>query len=157
MSFKTVSGWTAPTSQNVTIIAGQTVTTSGTYTPQYTLAAYVVIGHGTLYSPTGLQNANAVVTLTAAPDSGYRVKAWTGTDNDSLTTNTNTVTMTGNKTVTVEFELIPPPFLGCFGGTANKTSFGSPTGKGGDTVLLLSVSATLFLVRSRRQRRLPLQ
>lgn len=47
-----------------------------------------------------------VVALTASPDEGYRVKLWTGTDDDSKTTLANTVTMTTNKTVTVEFELI---------------------------------------------------
>ncbi|MCX5757590.1 MAG: PASTA domain-containing protein, partial [Candidatus Hydrogenedentes bacterium] len=51
----------------------------------------------------------------------------------------------------------PQLTVGCFGGTTNNTSFGSPTGKNGDTVLLLSVSAGLCLVGSRRQRRLSLQ
>ncbi len=51
----------------------------------------------------------------------------------------------------------PGPPAGCFGGIAGNTSFGSPTGKNGDMVLLLSMGATLFLVGSRRQRHLSLQ
>ncbi|MHC4497521.1 MAG: right-handed parallel beta-helix repeat-containing protein [Planctomycetota bacterium] len=48
---------------------------------------------------------DAVAQLTAHADPNYRVKAWTGTDNDSSTWPNNTVTMTGDKHVTVEFEL----------------------------------------------------
>ncbi|MCX5758253.1 MAG: PASTA domain-containing protein, partial [Candidatus Hydrogenedentes bacterium] len=47
----------------------------------------------------------------------------------------------------------PQPPTGCFGGTINGISFGSPTGKSGDTVLFLSVSVVLFHLGSRRQRR----
>lgn len=71
----------------------------------YRLATAVIGGHGTLAPASGPQDANAVVQLTATPDSGYLVKRWTGTDDDSSTANTNTVTMTGAKSVTVEFEL----------------------------------------------------
>ena len=45
-----------------------------------------------------------VVTLTATPNGGWRVKAWSGTDNDSSTATTNTVIMNSDRTVTVEFE-----------------------------------------------------
>jgi len=72
----------------------------------FMLTTSVVGGHGTLDPLTGLQPANAVVPLTAAPAAGYRVKTWTGTDNDASTADTNTVTMTSDKTVRVEFELI---------------------------------------------------
>ncbi|HPD46095.1 MAG TPA: right-handed parallel beta-helix repeat-containing protein [Anaerohalosphaeraceae bacterium] len=48
-----------------------------------------------------------VVNLTAYPEAGYRVKRWTGTDDDALTTPTNTVTMNWDKLVTVEFEPTP--------------------------------------------------
>jgi hypothetical protein len=47
------------------------------------------------------------VQLTAFPDSGYRVAAWTGTDDDASTSDTNTVTINKDKTVAVTFELIP--------------------------------------------------
>ena len=74
---------------------------------QNSLTTSVTGGHGKLSPASGVQLTNAVITLTAAPDSGYRVKAWTGTDNDTLKTNANTVTMNHDRTVTVSFELIP--------------------------------------------------
>ncbi len=74
---------------------------------QYALTASVVGGHGSVSPTSGSYAAGTVVTLTATPNTGYRVKAWNGTNNDSSTSNTNTVTMNSNKTVTVEFELIP--------------------------------------------------
>jgi hypothetical protein len=47
------------------------------------------------------------VTLTAAPADGYRIKAWTGTDDNWSTGSTNTVTMTQDQTVTVQFAAMP--------------------------------------------------
>lgn len=41
----------------------------------------------------GQYSPGAHVTLTAAPASGWKVKNWTGTDNDASTSTTNTVTM----------------------------------------------------------------
>lgn len=35
VEFKTIAGWTSPTAKNVTIVNGQTASTSGTYTQQY--------------------------------------------------------------------------------------------------------------------------
>jgi predicted outer membrane repeat protein len=47
-----------------------------------------------------------VVTITAAPDMGWRVKAWYGTEDDNSVNTTNTVIMDSNsKAVSVEFEL----------------------------------------------------
>ncbi|HEW78577.1 MAG TPA: hypothetical protein ENH34_01225, partial [Phycisphaerales bacterium] len=43
------------------------------------------------------------VTLTATPNSGWWVKTWSGTDDDSSTKTTNAVIMSSDKTVTVEF------------------------------------------------------
>ncbi|MHC4705261.1 MAG: InlB B-repeat-containing protein, partial [Planctomycetota bacterium] len=45
-----------------------------------------------------------VVAITAVPERGYKVKQWTGTDDDSSTSSVNTVTMDSDITVTVEFE-----------------------------------------------------
>jgi parallel beta-helix repeat protein len=49
------------------------------------------------------------VQLTAVPDEGYRVKKWSGTDDDTSRSNDNTVTMNSDRTVRVEFE--PPTIL----------------------------------------------
>ncbi len=62
----------------------------------------------------------AEVVLTADPCDGYRVKAWTGTDNDTSTANTNVVTMDANETVTVEFEVLPMWILTTSAGTHGK-------------------------------------
>ncbi|MHC4498684.1 MAG: right-handed parallel beta-helix repeat-containing protein, partial [Planctomycetota bacterium] len=48
-----------------------------------------------------------VVTLTAVPDAGYKVRAWTGTDDDTSTSRINTVTVTQDTIVTVQFEPAP--------------------------------------------------
>ncbi|MDD5133881.1 MAG: right-handed parallel beta-helix repeat-containing protein [Phycisphaerae bacterium] len=73
----------------------------------YQLASGIVGGNGSLLPESGSFAVNLVVELTAAPDLGYRVRQWTGTDNDALKTTVNQVTMNSNKTVTVEFEVIP--------------------------------------------------
>jgi hypothetical protein len=79
---------------------------------QYTLTTQLVNLHGSI-NPSGKHSfpEGTVVPLTVQADSGYRLKAWSGTDNNQSTLLNNSVTMTGNKTVTVEFEpLAPPPF-----------------------------------------------
>jgi parallel beta-helix repeat protein len=73
-------------------------------------------GHGTFsINPAGKDNGGGnhsyfkgtLVTITAVPDAGWRVKSWSGTNNDSSTNKINTVIMDSNKTeppVTIEFE-----------------------------------------------------
>ncbi|MCK4752260.1 MAG: S8 family serine peptidase [Planctomycetes bacterium] len=81
-----------------------------------------VIGNGTISATPGAVNPGGGfllplptlgtnVSLTAAPATGYRVKSWTGTDDDPNTTNNNSAFMDTNKTVTVEFELDLPKIL----------------------------------------------
>jgi hypothetical protein len=48
-----------------------------------------------------------IVTLTAVPDAGYKVRQWTGTDDDTSTSRIITVTVTEDTHVTVEFEPAP--------------------------------------------------
>ncbi|MHC4110516.1 MAG: right-handed parallel beta-helix repeat-containing protein [Planctomycetota bacterium] len=48
-----------------------------------------------------------VIDLTAYPDIGYKVKQWTGTDDDTSTSRYNTVTLTADRHVTIEFEQAP--------------------------------------------------
>ncbi|MBN2456930.1 MAG: S8 family serine peptidase [Sedimentisphaerales bacterium] len=55
-----------------------------------------------------LVNQATVVSLEAVPDPNYRVKQWTGTDNDATTGQNNTVTMDSDKTVIVDFEFALP-------------------------------------------------
>jgi len=91
---------------SVTMTAGKRVTVEFEAIT-HSLTTGVVNGHGTLVPSSGSQNEGTTVALTATPDSGYRVKAWTGTDDDTLKTNANAVTMTADKSVLVEFEPIP--------------------------------------------------
>jgi hypothetical protein len=82
----------------------------------YGLTTSVVGGSGTVaptspapldYDPiTGIYTYydGTTVTITASPDSGWRVLNWYGTNDDSLKTLTNTVVMNSNRAVAVEFE-----------------------------------------------------
>lgn len=63
-------------------------------------------GGGSISPASGSYSAGSVVTLTATPDTGYRIKRWSGTNNDSSTSSTNQVTMNSNRNVYVEFERI---------------------------------------------------
>jgi hypothetical protein len=72
------------------------------------LTTGVIGGHGTVSPASGTYDLAAMVTLTATPETGYYVKAWTGTDNDSSTSTINALRMTGNRTVTVEFAAAAP-------------------------------------------------
>ncbi|MEJ2703019.1 MAG: S8 family serine peptidase, partial [Sedimentisphaerales bacterium] len=64
--------------------------------------------HGRVEPASGTYRQYEVVRLTAYPDPGYRVKQWTGTDNDSPTDPNNTlITLTADADVTVEFQEIP--------------------------------------------------
>ena len=73
----------------------------------YQLTTSVIGGNGSILPASGDFAANSTVPLTATPGAGYRVMQWSGTDNDALKTADNQVTMDSNKTVTVEFEVIP--------------------------------------------------
>jgi hypothetical protein len=72
----------------------------------YTLNTSVVNASGTISvaQTTEPYVQGTVVSLTATPDSGYQLLAWTGTDNDNSRINSNTVTMNADRTVLVEFE-----------------------------------------------------
>ena len=68
-------------------------------------------GHGTISPQRGNYPEGTIVTLTALPQTGYRVKKWTGTNDNNSVALTNTVTMNVNKNVTVGFEAIPRYYL----------------------------------------------
>jgi len=58
--------------------------------------------------PTSHYIAGQSISLTASPAAGWRVKSWSGTDNNSSTATTNTVTMPANNhTISVTYEMIP--------------------------------------------------
>lgn len=119
-----LSGWgddcaTATTTCTLTMDAGQTA--SATFTPvaanQFTLNV-TKSGNGTVTSsPAGISipsggaagaftyDEGTVVTLTATPDAGWRIAAWSGAG--CAGTGTCDVTMDANQSVSLVLELIP--------------------------------------------------
>ncbi len=65
------------------------------------------LAHGRVEPASGLYRQYEVVRLKARPNDGYRVKTWSGTDDDSLKGSDNTITLVANATVKVEFEKTP--------------------------------------------------
>jgi hypothetical protein len=70
----------------------------------FQLTASVIGGSGTISPTSGSYYAGTIVTLTATPNPGWRVKRWSGTNNDSSTSTTNIVIMNSDKNVGVEFD-----------------------------------------------------
>jgi hypothetical protein len=112
----------------------------------YSITSSVVGTHGQLWPLDLTYLEGSVVVVSCEPDPGYRVKKWTGTDDDSLTTNTNTVTMTGDKTLTVEFEAIPASAVNADGSAATLTEKGSTGGILPSDLSVLPKSCTLLTV-----------
>ena len=74
--------------------------------PTYTLTTSATNGSVSLSPPGGVYNAGTVVTVTAIPNSGYAFTNWSGDLSGSV--NPTTITMNGNKSVTANFNVIPP-------------------------------------------------
>ncbi len=86
--------------------------TAGGSLPVYELQLSVIDGSGTVTPTTGLLIGGVYkyfegtrVELQAAPDVGWRVESWSGTENDSSVLTTNYVVMNADKTVEIKFEL----------------------------------------------------
>ncbi|MBI9018393.1 MAG: hypothetical protein JEZ07_14160 [Phycisphaerae bacterium] len=79
-----------------------------TYTLTLTVKGKVPNGTAPTMDPAGgVYTEGQVVTLTANPDAGYRVKSWTGCDTKKSMLPTNTITMTKDKKVSIQYELTP--------------------------------------------------
>ena len=77
--------------------------------PKFHLTAAVVGGSGTILVspaplPDGSYYAGTVVTITAQPQTGWVVKKWTGTDDDSEVAAVEKVIMNSDRSITVEFK-----------------------------------------------------
>jgi hypothetical protein len=105
--------------------------------PSFTLTASVIAGLGTISPTTGSYIAGTVVTLTATPSAGWRVKEWKGADAGG-TALVNTVTMNSNKTVTVEFEPPRTLLVSVGGGSGFYSSIQDAitAAKDGDTIIV---------------------
>lgn len=104
---------------NTVTMNGDKVVTVQFVKTKYMLTIWVYGGNGRLFAEWSeddtLYNFEApiaypvkfgtVVQLTAEPSGGYRVKRWSGTDDDSSRSANNTVTMNSDKVVRVEFGL----------------------------------------------------
>jgi hypothetical protein len=117
----------------VTLTEDKHVTVEFELIPVYQLTVTVVGGHGSVDPNSGFYYDGTTVTLTATPDPNYRLKSWTGTNDDSSFALTNTVTMNSDKIVVVEFE--PPRKIAVSGGPdaiANAINIAKP----GDTLIV---------------------
>jgi uncharacterized repeat protein (TIGR02543 family) len=111
ITFKAVSGYTAPANQSVTITANTQTTVSASYTgiapSTYTLTlsqggSQGYIANSPFGSGTGnIYNAGSLVQLTANANTGYHFTGWSG--DASGTANQTIITMNGNKSVTANF------------------------------------------------------
>ena len=96
----------------VVMNSNQTVSVTFELIPEYyDLNLSVDGGHGQVTADPDARShlEGTVVDLTAVPDDGYEVAAWSGTDDDTATGTTNTVTMNGEQTVTVSFQPVFAP------------------------------------------------
>lgn len=108
-----IASWSGTGSDDVlnttkTVVMTQNRFVTVTFVRMYTLTTEVASGKGTL-TPLGEQSlaVGTIVKLMAKPTAGWRVKAWSGTNDDALKTTTNTVTMGADRQVSVAFEAIP--------------------------------------------------
>jgi hypothetical protein len=99
-----LSGSMNPT--NITMNGNKSVTANFVSVPTYTLTTSAANGSITLNPPGGLYNAGTVVTLTAHPNSGYWFTNWSGALSGSVSP--TSLTMNGNKSVTANFNVLPP-------------------------------------------------
>ena len=75
--------------------------------PSQPILTVEAVGNGIVEPTTGTYDMGEIITIVATPDSGYRVKTWTNTDDDFNIDPNNTVTMNSDKTIIVVFEPIP--------------------------------------------------
>ncbi|PKL48447.1 MAG: hypothetical protein CVV39_04425, partial [Planctomycetes bacterium HGW-Planctomycetes-1] len=99
-----------------TIDADTTITVEFKY-QEYLLTTSVYNGNGAISPKRGYYPAGTTVNLTAAPNSGYRVRAWGGdaANKPAWNITTNTVVMNGPKDVNVAFELGQSKLIHVFG------------------------------------------
>jgi hypothetical protein len=99
-----LSGSVNPT--NITMNMNKSVTANFVPVPTYTLTTSATNGSITLNSPGGIYNSGTVVTVTAIPNAGYSFGNWSG--NLSGSVNPTNITMSGNRSVTANFNTLPP-------------------------------------------------
>jgi len=66
-----------------------------------------VAGNGSVEPDSGTYRQYEVVSLKADPNEGFRIKSWTGTEDDSSLEPDKTIMMIADTDISIEFELIP--------------------------------------------------
>lgn len=102
-----VTGAVDDPTNSVLMDENKTITAVFATVPTFALTTNVSpVGSGTVTAdPEGPYQAGDVVTLTAAPASGFEFDSWTG-NVDDFTAVTTTITMNANETVTANFSVI---------------------------------------------------
>ncbi|UCG59514.1 MAG: right-handed parallel beta-helix repeat-containing protein [Phycisphaerales bacterium] len=72
--------------------------------PKYHLTASVIGGHGGISPTSGTYYEGTLVSLTAYPESGWRIAKWSGTIDDTSRRLDNAVIMGSDRHITIEFE-----------------------------------------------------
>jgi uncharacterized repeat protein (TIGR02543 family) len=103
VNFTTISGWTTPSDQTVSVSANSTATTTGTYVNvlNYTITLSASPSTGGSVNGGGTFALGSSQTVTATANSGYRFIGWTG--DASGTNNPLTVTLDTNLDITANF------------------------------------------------------
>ncbi|MHC4526620.1 MAG: InlB B-repeat-containing protein, partial [Planctomycetota bacterium] len=116
----------------VTMTRDRGVTVEFELSPVHHLCPLVIGGSGSV-RPACDYYEEGVVTLTARPADGFRVKRWIGTDDDSSWEQTNTITLVRDTVVMVEFER---PHVIEVSGDSNAIQQAIDTARDGDTLVV---------------------
>jgi hypothetical protein len=92
VSFSTISGWTTPSNQTVSISANSTATATGTYVAISTVTTLADPTNGGVVTGDGAFNVGSQVQISAAANTGWTFTGW----NDGNTQNPRTITVPSN-------------------------------------------------------------
>jgi len=112
------------------------------YVKNYCILDVTIDGEGGSYEldpesdANGVYPRDAVVTIIALPEAGYRVKQWTGTADDASVELENTVVMDGDQSVTISFE--QPSVISIPSGDVGSLQEAIDTARELDTIILAS-------------------
>ena len=107
----TVNGLELTTDNPYTFIPTGDITITANFVPYYNISV-LSSGNGSV-SGGGTYNSGETVSLTATPDSGYRLVNWTEGGEEVSTSNPYTFTCTGNRTIVGNFDESIPLTINC--------------------------------------------
>jgi hypothetical protein len=124
--FSTISSWTAPPCQTVTITSNSIATATGAYVTNYTLIVSASPANGGIVSSGGTFASNTTITVTATNNSGYVFTGWTSNGIPAVSTTNYTFTLRTNITLVANF-------LPCFTVMVSASPANGGTVNGGGT------------------------